>query len=160
MREQKQAAVNAKKKRETDCKDIKSAREINNKLKEGALKQLKKLQQAMKEIQMERDRKTQTSIEQLTTKLASEQDNVHKRENIKMGLEKQDKEPKVEKTEEKGKAERLWILLSNGLSKNYIIMGRSELRGYTAEAEAGRAADSAGGDGGRSAADQGPERVD
>merc|ERR1712130_449063 len=46
-----QAAVNAKKKLETDYKDLESTMDMNNKLKEDALKQLKKLQQAMKEIQ-------------------------------------------------------------------------------------------------------------
>ena len=40
--------------------------EINNKLKEGALKPLKKFQQAMKEMLIERARKNQTSIEQRT----------------------------------------------------------------------------------------------
>ena len=42
-RKPKQAAVNAKKKRETEYKDLGSTRDINNKLKEDALKQLKKL---------------------------------------------------------------------------------------------------------------------
>merc|ERR1719354_1456503 len=50
-RKQRQAAVNAKKKLETDYKDLESTMDMNNKLKEDALKQLKKLQQAMKEIQ-------------------------------------------------------------------------------------------------------------
>merc|ERR1719348_617133 len=51
-RKQKQAAVNAKKKLETDYKDLESTMDMNNKLKEDALKQLKKLQQAMKEIKL------------------------------------------------------------------------------------------------------------
>merc|ERR1740137_166654 len=50
-RKQKTAALNSKKKLETDYKDLESTMDMNNKLKEDALKQLKKLQQAMKEIQ-------------------------------------------------------------------------------------------------------------
>ena len=43
--------MNAKKKLETDHKDLESTMDMNTKMKEDALKQLKKLQQAMKEIQ-------------------------------------------------------------------------------------------------------------
>ena len=32
---------------------------------------------------------------------------------------------------EEEKAERLWILLSNGPSKNYVLMDQSKLRAYT-----------------------------
>ena len=50
-RKPKQAAVNTKKKLETEYKDLESTRDINNKLKEDVLKQLTKLQQAREEIQ-------------------------------------------------------------------------------------------------------------
>ena len=63
--------------------------EINNKLKEDVLKQLKKLQQAMKELLLERARKNQISIEQLATELASKRGNAHKMENSERMLEKQ-----------------------------------------------------------------------
>merc|ERR1719232_2132813 len=64
-RKQKQAAVNAKKKLETDYKDLESTMDMNNKLKEDALKQLKKLQQAMKEIQRDAEEAHSTKNEVL-----------------------------------------------------------------------------------------------
>ena len=95
-REQKQAVANIKKKLETEYKDLEVTMNINNKEgRKDILKQLKKLQQAMKELLTERAIKNQISIEQLKTELASEQGNAHKREYREMMLEKQNEEPKV-----------------------------------------------------------------
>merc|ERR1711981_1325642 len=63
-RKQKQAAVNAKKKLETDYKDLESTMDMNNKLKEDALKQLK-LQQAMNENQRDAEEAHSTKTEVL-----------------------------------------------------------------------------------------------
>ena len=89
VREQKQAIVNVKKMLETEYKDLKATMDIHNKVKEDVLKQLKKLQQAMKEQLIERARKNQIRIEQLKTELASERGNAHKMEHSEMMLEKQ-----------------------------------------------------------------------
>merc|ERR1712222_226226 len=52
-------------------------------------------EQTQSEMLMERARKNQISIEQLTTELASERGNAQKMENSKMMLERQNKELKV-----------------------------------------------------------------
>ena len=49
------AALNSKKKLEGDYKDLESTMEMNNKLKEDALKQMKKAQAAVKELQRDAD---------------------------------------------------------------------------------------------------------
>merc|ERR1719228_2260141 len=61
-------------------------------------------EQTQSEMLMERARKNQISIEQLTTELASERGNAQKMENSKMMLERQNKELKV-KLEEQLSAE-------------------------------------------------------
>ena len=49
------AALNSKKKLEGDYKDLESTMEMNNKMKEDALKQMKKAQAAVKELQRDAD---------------------------------------------------------------------------------------------------------
>ena len=61
-REQKQAVANIKKKLETEYKDLEVTMNINNKEgRKDVLKQLKKLQQAMKELLTERTSKTRSA---------------------------------------------------------------------------------------------------
>merc|ERR1712141_759526 len=61
----------------------------------GALEGELEEEQTQSEMLMERARKNQISIEQLTTELASERGNAQKMENSKMMLERQNKELKV-----------------------------------------------------------------
>ena len=49
------AALNSKKKLDGDYKDLESTMEMNNKMKEDALKQMKKAQAAVKELQRDAD---------------------------------------------------------------------------------------------------------
>ena len=54
-RKQKTAALNSKKKLEGDLKDLESTMDMNNKMKEDAIKQLKKHQAALKELTRDAD---------------------------------------------------------------------------------------------------------
>ena len=83
-------------------------------------------EQTQSEMLMERARKNQISIEQLTTELASERGNAQKMENSKMMLERQNKELKV-KLEEVENSNRAKAKAAIGKAGRRVARGHGSL---------------------------------